>query len=140
MDATKITISTTINAPLSTVWRFWNSPEHITQWYFASPEWHCPKAVNDLQPGGRFSFRMEARDGSMGFDFAGFYKKIVLHERIIFTLDDDRKVEIDFLQTEDCIRVVQTFEAEPTNPVDMQRAGWQAILDNFKMYAESQSV
>jgi uncharacterized protein YndB with AHSA1/START domain len=135
---TNITVEVTVNAPIEKVWKLWNEPNHITQWAFASPEWHAPRAENDLRPGGAFSSRMEAKDGSMGFDFAGVYDEVRRNEYISYTLGDGRKVEITFTSQGGQTRVVETFEAENTNPVDMQKAGWQAIMDNFKTYAESQ--
>ena len=134
---TVITVENVINAPVEKVWRFWSEPEHITRWNFASPEWHTPHATNDLRVGGAFSSRMEARDGSMGFDFGGIYDAVKTHELIEYTLGDGRKVVIHFSGTGGETKLVESFEAEQTNPVEMQRGGWQAILDNFKHYAES---
>lgn len=133
---TFITVQSTINAPVSHVWQLWTSPEHITKWNNASDDWHTPSAENDLRVGGRFTSRMEARDGSMGFDFGGIYDDVQEHSRIAYTLDDDRKVEITFTSDGNTTQVTETFEAEGTNPVDLQQMGWQAILDNFKRYAE----
>lgn len=135
---TTITIETTVNAERARVWELYTRPEHITQWNFASPEWHCPAATNDLEPGGAFSWRMEARDGSMGFDFSGSYDEVNPHARIASHLDDDRKVVISFTETEDGVRtrISQAFEIEDQHSAEQQRAGWQAILDNFKAYAE----
>lgn len=135
-EATKITVETTVNAPVEKVWKFWNSPEHITKWCTATEEWHTPRAENDLRVGGKFSSRMEAKDGSMGFDFAGVYDVVKTNERIEYTMGDGRKVIITFTKDGDKTKVVETFDAENQNPVEMQRGGWQAILDNFKKYAE----
>jgi uncharacterized protein YndB with AHSA1/START domain len=136
-EKTNITIQTTIHAPVEKVWELWNAPEHITRWCFASDDWHAPRAENDLRPGGKFSSRMEARDGSMGFDFAGVYETVKTHELIEYVLGDGRMVKIVFNGDGYETEVIETFEAEATNPVEMQRAGWQAILDNFKKYVES---
>ena len=135
---TNITVETTVDAPINKVWKLWTEPAHITQWAFASPEWHAPRAENDLRPGGSFSSRMEAKDGSMGFDFAGVYDEVRENQYISYTLGDGRKVEITFTSQGNQTRVVETFEAENKNPLEMQKTGWQAIMNNFKHYAESQ--
>ncbi len=137
IEPTNITIQTTIHAPVEKVWELWTAPEHITKWCFASDDWHAPTAENDLRVGGKFSSRMEARDGSMGFDFAGVYETVKTHELIEYVLGDGRMVKIVFNGDGYETEVIETFEAEATNPVEMQRAGWQAILDNFKKYVES---
>ncbi|MET0393944.1 MAG: SRPBCC family protein [Chitinophagaceae bacterium] len=134
---TIITIEATVNAPVAKVWDYWNQPEHITQWAFASDDWHAPWAKNDLRAGGSFSSRMEAKDGSMGFDFGGVYDEVREHEYIEYTLGDGRKVTIQFDADGDTTQVTESFEAEGTHPADFQRAGWQAILDNFKKYTEA---
>lgn len=136
-NAQKITIETTINAPVEKVWKYWTRPEHIIKWSFASEDWHTPTAQNDLRKGGAFSSRMEAKDGSMGFDFGGIYDEVKNHELIDYTLGDGRKVNIIFSANGNSTKVVETFEAEDQNPVDMQKYGWQAILDNFRKYTES---
>jgi uncharacterized protein YndB with AHSA1/START domain len=136
-EKTNITIQTTIDAPVEKVWELWTAPEHITKWCFASDDWHAPSAENDLRAGGKFSSRMEAKDGSMGFDFGGVYETVKTNELIEYVLGDDRRVKITFKQNGDQTEVVETFEAESTNPVEMQRGGWQAILDNFKKYVEA---
>lgn len=133
----KITIEALINAPVEKVWELWNSLEHITQWNAASEDWHTPRASNDLQPGGQLSSRMEAKDGSFGFDFIGTYTEVVPQSLLTYVLEDQRSVTVTFSSKGDQTLVVETFDAEKTNPVDMQRAGWQAILDNFKKYAEN---
>jgi uncharacterized protein YndB with AHSA1/START domain len=133
----KITIEATINAPIDNVWKYWNAPEDITKWCFATPEWHTPKAENDLRVGGQFLTRMEAKDGSFGFDFGGIYDIVNTNEQIAYTLGDSRTVDIRFTSNGNTTKVVETFDAETQNPIDMQRAGWQAILDNFKAYAET---
>ncbi len=132
-----ITVRTLIGRPVDKVWGAWTMAEHITQWNFASDEWHCPSANNDLRPGGRFSWRMEARDGSMGFDFCGTYDLVEQRKRIAGKLDDGREVAVHFEADGEQTRVTETFEAEESNPVEMQKAGWQAILENFRKHVES---
>ncbi len=132
-----ITIEGVINAPLKTVWKYWTSPSAIIHWNNASPDWCTPRAENDLRPGGRFTYRMEARDGSAGFDFWGNYTEVVLYERIAYIMGDGRTAGVLFLAEEGRTRVVETFEPEGINPLEMQRQGWQAILDNFKRYVEA---
>lgn len=136
-EKTKITIEATVNAPIEKVWKNWNDPDDIMKWNSAHPSWHCPKAENDFRIGGKLNARMEAVDGSMGFDFWGIYTEIKNHELIAYTLGDDRKVEIIFTANGDSTKIVETFEAESENPIEMQRDGWQAILNNFKSYTES---
>jgi uncharacterized protein YndB with AHSA1/START domain len=131
-----ITVEATINALADHVWKCWTCPEDIVHWNNASDDWHTTRAENDLCPGGRFSYRMEAKDGSMGFDFSGVYNKVVRHEQIEYLMDDGRKAKILFASGENKTTIVETFEAERINPVELQRGGWQAILDNFKRYAE----
>ena len=132
-----ITIQTLINAPVAFVWKKWTTPEDIIQWYAASDDWHTTKAENDLRPGGSFSSRMEAKDGSFGFDFGGVYEQVILHKLIEYTLGDGRTVSIVFSVENGMTKIVETFEAENTNPIEMQQKGWQSILDNFKNYTES---
>lgn len=132
-----VTIEATIHAPVEKVWNYWTEPNHITQWNHASDDWHTPYAENDLRAGGKFLSRMEAKDGSFGFDFGGVYDEVRLHEVIAYTLGDERKVHITFLGQGNETKVISTFEAENTNPIEMQKAGWQAILDNFKKYVEN---
>ena len=131
-----ITIEKNIKAPISRVWNYWTKPEHIIHWNFASDEWHCPRASNDLQTGGQLLWRMEAKDGSAGFDFTGIYEQIKENEWITYRMADGRKVEIRFTQINDEVRMSESFEAEGTNSDEMQRAGWLAILENFKKYTE----
>jgi uncharacterized protein YndB with AHSA1/START domain len=137
MENKNITVTATINAPVEKVWNYWTLPEHITQWYNASDDWHAPHAENDLQTGGKFTTRMEAKDGSFGFDFNGIYDEIKTNELISYTIEGGRKVSITFSENGNETIVTETFEAENENPIDMQRAGWQAILDNFKKYVEA---
>lgn len=134
---TVITIETTVNAPVEKLWESWTKPEHITQWNHASDDWHSPWAKNDLRKGGEFSARMEAKDGSTGFDFRGIYDEVKPNEYIEYTLGDGRKVKVSFTPLGNTTKVIESFEAETSNPVEMQKAGWQAILDNFKKYTES---
>jgi uncharacterized protein YndB with AHSA1/START domain len=134
---TKITVETIVKVPLEKAWDVWSKPHHIVNWNFASPDWHCPKAENDLQVGGKFTSTMAAKDGSMSFDFGGTYTKVELNKVVESKLEDDRTVQVEFTDLGNETRVVETFEAESQNPIDMQRMGWQAILDNYKQYAES---
>jgi uncharacterized protein YndB with AHSA1/START domain len=132
-----ITVENTVNVPVAKLWEFWTNPQHITQWNNASDDWYTPHAENDVRPGGRFLSRMAARDGSMSFDFAGTYVDIKPNQYIEYNMDDGRNAKIFFTPLGNQTRVVVTFEAEDVNPVEMQQDGWQAILDNFKKYAES---
>lgn len=131
-----ITVKTTINASPEKVWHFWTEPGHIKQWNNASDEWHTPSAENNLQSGGKFVYRMEAKDESFGFDFGGTYSAIKPQKHIAYILDDGRSVTIDFEKEGDKVKITETFEPEGQNPIDMQQQGWQAILDNFKRYTE----
>ena len=135
---TPITIETLINAPVERVWERYTKPEYVMQWNHASDDWHSPKAENDLRIGGTFSYRMEAKDGSFGFDFGGTYTDVKTNELIAYTMGDNRKVETTFATHGDETKVVVVFDAEEENSVEMQRGGWQAILDNFKKCAESE--
>jgi uncharacterized protein YndB with AHSA1/START domain len=135
---TRITVETTVNVPVEAAWNAWNDPEAIKQWCSGSPDWHTPRATVDLREGGTFSSRMEAKDGSMGFDFGGTYTKVIPHQQIEYTMEDGRKVEITFEDQGGTTHIVETFDAEGKNPVEMQRAGWQTIMDNFKTYTEAQ--
>jgi len=136
-DKTIITVENTINAPVEKVWELWTKPEHIIKWNNASEDWHTPHAENDLRPGGSFVSRMEAKDGSMGFDFGGVYDEVRNNEYIGYTMDDGRKVKISFSTGGNKTKVVESFEAENTNSVELQKGGWQAILNNFKEYTEA---
>jgi uncharacterized protein YndB with AHSA1/START domain len=132
MDTKKtITVQAVINAPVEKVWSFWITPGHITKWNNASSDWHTPRAENDLRVGKKFLYRMEAKDGSFGFDFAGVYDEIKRNELIAYTIDDGRKVKVTFTKNNDAeTKVVETFEAESTNPIEMQRDGWQPLFFN----------
>ena len=132
-----ITVETTVNAQLEKVWNYFSEPEHIQQWNNASADWFTPRVDNDFRTGGKFNFRMEAKDGSFGFDFIGVYDEVKDHELIAYTLGDGRKVTIHFLGEGEATKITETFEAESTNPVEMQQGGWQAILNNFKKYTEA---
>ena len=132
-----IIIETTVKAPVSKVWEYWTKPEHIIKWNNASDDWHTTKAESDLREGGKFSSRMEAKDGSFGFDFGGVYDKLKENELIEYTIGDGRKVKITFSNNGTETKVVETFEAENTNSIEMQKGGWQAILDNFRKYTET---
>jgi uncharacterized protein YndB with AHSA1/START domain len=136
-SATKITVETVVKAPVEKVWKYWSLPEHITKWCAASDDWHAPKAENDLTVGGKFSTRMEAKDGSFGFDFGGVYDDVKTNELIEYTMGDGRKVEVHFSANGNETKVVETFDAENTHSLEMQQGGWQAILNNFKTYTES---
>jgi uncharacterized protein YndB with AHSA1/START domain len=133
---TVITVENVINAPAGKVWEYWTKPEHIIKWNNASDDWHTPRAENDLRTGGKFSSRMEAKDGSMGFDFGGVYDAVRTNEYIEYTLGDGRVVKISFIPEGSKTKVIENFEAENTHSEEMQRSGWQAILDNFKKYVE----
>jgi uncharacterized protein YndB with AHSA1/START domain len=134
-----ISVKTAVNSPIDKVWEFWTSPEHITKWSYASEDWHTPHAVNDLRQGGKFHSRMEAKDGSVGFDFDGIYDAVVPKEYIEYHIGDGRNVKISFRSDGNITNVIETFEAESTNPIDLQRGGWQSILDNFRKYTEAKS-
>lgn len=134
----KIAIETQVNAALDKVWSAWTTPSDITAWNFAMEQWCCPRADINLTPGGRFNYRMEARDGSMGFDFEGEFTEIQPQALIRFKLGDDRVVSVEFIDTGNGIRVVETFDAEDENAAEQQRQGWLAILNNFKQHVESQ--
>ncbi len=133
----KISVSATINADVKKVWDYYTTPEHITQWNYADPSWQCPSATNDMRVGGKYSARMEAKDGSFGFDFEATYNEIVKGKSFTYTMPDDREVNVVFDGDGDKTSVNVTFDAEDQNPVEMQKNGWQAILDNFKKYTEA---
>lgn len=138
MTTKPIQIETIVHAPLKKAWEVWNAPEHITNWYFAADTWHCPKATNNLKEGGKFTYRMEAKDGSMGFDFSGTYEKIDVNSGYSCVLDDGRRVGVAFADLGDRKTIItETFEPEQINSPEMQQSGWQAILNNFKRYCES---
>lgn len=136
-NTSPITVEATINAPIEKVWECWTEPEHIMQWNNASDDWHTPKATNDLRDGGAFTARMEAKDGSVGFDFGGTYTKVIDQEQIDYVMSDGRKVSITFGGHDGHTHVSETFDPESENSPEMQRQGWQSIMDNFKKYVEA---
>ncbi|MEA5444188.1 SRPBCC family protein [Cyanobium gracile] len=136
-----LSVEARINAPVADVWTYWVTPEHITRWNAASEDWHTPSATNDLRIGGTFTSRMEAKDGSMGFDFSGTYTELKLHALIVYRLGDGaeaRDVRVVFEPEDDTTIVRETFTPETMNPIEAQRSGWQSILDRFKSYVEAQ--
>lgn len=133
----RIAVSTVVNRKRSDVWRLWNEPQHIKRWNFASDDWCCPRAENDLRVGGRLCSRMEAKDGSFGFDFEAIYDDVAPESRLAYTMTDGRGAETSFEDLGDQTQVATVFDAEQENSAELQRMGWQAILDNFKAYAES---
>lgn len=135
----EVKISTTVQTPVDKLWEYWTEPRHITKWNYASEDWHCPYAENNLKEGGKFTYRMEAKDGSFGFDFGGIYDEVRWHEKIAYTLGDGRKVTTTFHDKGNATEVIVIFEAESSNPVEIQQQGWQAILNNFKKYAEQKN-
>jgi uncharacterized protein YndB with AHSA1/START domain len=132
-----ITVKATINAPLSQVWEKWTNAHHVTKWNFASPDWHCPSAENNLVEGGEFHYLMAAKDGSFQFDFWGTYQKITIEKSLDITIGDGRKMFVSFEKSGNQTIIEEKFEPEHENSEELQQAGWQAILDNFKQYAES---
>ena len=132
----KITVETIVHAPIEKVWKYWSEPQFIHNWNYASDDWHSPHAENDLKVGGRFKTVMAARDGSVSFDFGGVYTLVKDYNEIEYTLDDERLVSVSFQKSGEFIKIVQTFEPENENPPEMQKVGWQAILNNFKKYTE----
>jgi uncharacterized protein YndB with AHSA1/START domain len=133
----KITVSVIVHAPVSQAWKVFTSPDSIIQWNFASDDWCCPKADNDLKKGGSFSYRMESKDHTVGFDFCGTYTEVRPEERIAYVLGDERTVTVEFRAAGTDTELVETFDAETENSLELQRNGWQAILDNFKKHAEA---
>ena len=133
----RVSVEQVVNRQRRDVWRFFNEPAHIVSWNFASDDWCCPRAENDLRVGGRLCTRMEAKDGSFGFDFEAVYDEVVQESKIAYTMTDGRRAETRFEDLGNSTRVSTTFDAEQENPAEMQRLGWQSILDNFKTYAES---
>jgi uncharacterized protein YndB with AHSA1/START domain len=132
----KITVTAIINEPMGKVWDTWTRPEHIKHWCYASDDWHAPYAENDIRTGGKFLTRMEAKDGSFGFDFEGIYENVEPFKAISYVLADERRIDIAFIDHIDTVEISETFDAETENTIEQQRFGWQAILDNFKKYAE----
>lgn len=132
----QITAQAIVHAPIETVWEYWTEPRHIQAWNAASDDWHTPHATNDLRVGGILHARMEAKDQSAGFDFDGTYTEVIPHQRLAYTLEDGRKVTISFEATADGIKITETFDIEHESSAELQREGWQAILDHFKNYTE----
>jgi uncharacterized protein YndB with AHSA1/START domain len=137
MTNNKITIKAIVSADKQNVWDYYTQPEHITKWNFATDTWHCPAASNDLRVGGKYVARMEAKDGSFGLDFEAVYDEIIENTKIVYTMTDGRHAIINFNSDNNQTEVIVTFDAEQQNSLEMQRAGWQAILDNFKKYVET---
>lgn len=137
---TKITVQTLVNAGIEKVWECWTNPEHVMQWNNASADWHTPKASNDLRVGGQFSYTMASRDGAMSFDFGGVYTAVEQHRLIEYALGDSRQVSVKFSEEENGVSVIETFDPEKINSLELQQAGWQAILDNFKKHCESEDA
>ncbi|WP_113651928.1 SRPBCC domain-containing protein [Pedobacter namyangjuensis] len=136
-EKTKITVKTIVHAPLAKVWEYWTSPAHIQKWNQASEDWETTKASNNLVVGGSFSSTMAAKDGSMSFDFNGSYTQVDTNKFIAYTIADGRTVTVSFTQKAESVEIIEIFEAENVNSKEMQQAGWQAILDNFKKYTEA---
>jgi len=136
----KVSVETTVNAPVEQVWKYWTEPKHIVRWNYASDDWHTTFSENNLIVGGKFLSRMEAKDGSSGFDFIGIYVEVKLYEIISYALEDERKVIVTFLQLENQTKIIEVFESENTNSIELQQKGWQAILDNFKKYTEQTRI
>ncbi len=136
---TRITVSALVKKPIAHAWHCWTDPTHIMQWNAASDDWHCPEASNDLRTGGKFSSVMAARDGSFNFDFEGIYDDVQPNKRIAYTMEDGRTCEILFEKKDGGTLVTESFDAEANNPVEMQQAGWQAIMDRFQTHAEAQA-
>lgn len=132
-----IEVKVDVKKDMETVWKCWNDPKHIVNWYSSSKTWHTPKAINNLKEDGKFSYRMESRDGSMGFDFNGRYLKIEEDKLIRYLLEDTRRVDVKFKDKGDFITIKEDFEAESNHTKDIERLSWQGILDNFKVYVES---
>lgn len=134
---TMITVDVTVNKPVEYVWQCFTQPEHVVKWNFASDDWHCPFAENTLTPGGMFKYTMAAKDGTVSFDFEGVFDQIEINKHLSYILGDKRVVSIDFIEMNGTTQVVESFEAEGSNSVEMQRSGWQAILENFKKHVEA---
>lgn len=139
MDAKKnyVTVETTVQAPIEKVWQYWTEPAHVTKWNFASHDWHCPTATNDLKVDGKFSYRMESKDGRSGFDFGGLYTLVEPQHKISYKMSDGRTVDITFMPQGDTVKVSETFAVENENTIELQRSGWQSILNNFKKHVEN---
>jgi uncharacterized protein YndB with AHSA1/START domain len=132
----QITVSATVAVSPEKAWELWTGPQHIMQWNQASPDWHCPAAENDVRVGGRFKFTMAAKDGSHSFDFSGTYTEVTAPSTLTYDMDGGRKASLIFAPVAEGTMITESFDPEDTNPLEMQRAGWQAIMDSFKAYAE----
>ncbi|HTN47430.1 MAG TPA: SRPBCC family protein [Flavipsychrobacter sp.] len=137
MQSTKLTVSTTVDKDINTVWDCYTQPQHITQWNFATDDWQCPTAENDLQAGGKYKARMEAKDGSFGFDFEAIYDEVEDKKKLAYTMTDGRQAITDFKDVNGKTIVTTAFDPESVNPVEMQQQGWQMILENFRKYSET---
>ncbi len=137
MGTNKITVQAIVSADIKKAWDYYTIPKHITKWNFASDDWQCPIATNDMKVGGKYFARMEAKDGSLGFDFEAIYDEVVNGEKFSYTMPDGRKVNVSFKKLDDKTEVIVVFDAETLNAEEMQRMGWQAILDNYKKYTEN---
>ena len=137
MKSTKILVQATLAADMQKVWDYYTKPEYITKWNFASDDWHCPSASNDMKIGGKYLARMEAKDGSFGFEFSAKYDSIALGESFQYTIEDGRIVNVNFEKAGNNTLIKVEFEAESVNSIELQKGGWQAILDNFKKYIEA---
>lgn len=136
MNTPKISVEAIINAETKKIWNYWTAPEHISRWNFATADWQCPKAENDLRPGGKYFARMEAKDGSFGFDFEAVYDEVINEQKITYTMGDGRQATTTFENLDGATKVTTVFDAENSNPIEMQQQGWLAILNNFKKYVE----
>lgn len=132
----KITVDTVVNVPIEKAWETFTEPEHVMKWNNASDDWHTPRAENDLRVGGKFNYRMEAKDGSSGFDFAGVYSQVIPNQKFSYAMSDGRTVDVVFEKQGGGTRIIETFDPEIENSPEFQKTGWQSILDNFKKYAE----
>ena len=132
-----IRIEVLVDAAVSKAWESWTSPDHIVHWNFASEDWQCPSASVDLRVGGKYEARMEAKDGSMGFDFIATFVEVEPLAKLVSRLDDSRLIDVEFKEEGGKTRVIEEFEIEDQNSAEMQRQGWQNILDNYKSYTES---
>lgn len=137
MNKNIITVQITVNAPIEKVWEYWNQPEHITKWAFASNDWEAPESENNVSVGGKFKTRMQSKDKKEGFDFEGTYTAVKEHNLIAYNMSDGRNVKVTFEQTPEGVRVTEAFDPENENSEEMQRNGWQAILNNFKKAVET---
>lgn len=136
MKQAPLTVQARISSDIHKVWNYYTSPEHITKWNFADPSWHCPSAENDLKAGGKYKARMEAKDGSFGFDFEAVYSEVLPEKKLAFTMEDGREATVLFQELGNETNVIITFDAENENPIEMQIGGWQSILNQFKKYTE----